>query len=117
MLTKSWQTNKMDDIDLSKKQANVLKIIQEFPSAADDDATLLEQYWIEFDGWDESKGLHWNLSRCTRPETITRRRRELYNLGLIKYSDKSLKRRSKAFRNEVERRKSFVNNIFNRKGK
>jgi hypothetical protein len=89
-------------INLGKKRKNVYDVIQRNPMAANDDAVLLERYWIEVDGWDESKSLYWNLSRCTRPETITRRRRELHNLGLIKYTKKADKQREEAFGNERE---------------
>jgi len=95
-------------IDLSKKQKSVLEVIQRNPGAADDDAILLERYWIEIDGWDESKSLYWNLSRSTRPETITRRRRELHNLNLISYSKDADKKREEAYINERECAQPYV---------
>lgn len=90
-------------INLSNKQQKVLQIIREYPEAANDDAILFDRYWHEIDGWDDTKSLYWNLTKCTRAETITRRRRELYNLGLITYSDEKLKDREEAFTNERER--------------
>lgn len=93
----------MSDINLNSKQRNVLRIINDYPEAANNEAMLLERYWIEIDRWDETKSLYWNLSKVTRPETISRRRRELYNLGLISYSDKTEKERTEAFNNEKER--------------
>lgn len=91
-----------DMLDLNKKQQLVLGVIQRNPRAANDDAVLLERYWIEVDGWGDTKSLYWNLSKSTRPETITRRRRELYNMGLIHYSDGSNRRRTDAFKNELD---------------
>jgi len=88
---------------LSKIQQRVLSVINLYPEAADDDAVLLSNYWLTYDGWDESKSLYWNLSRSTRPETITRRRRELYNLGKITYKKDKLKERTEAFNNERNR--------------
>lgn len=90
--------NKIDK--LNRKQKNVLQIINKYPESANDEAMLLERYWIEIDGWDDTKSLYWNLQRVTRPETISRRRRELFNLGLINYSQKALDDRTEAFENE-----------------
>lgn len=89
-------------MNINKLQQQVLGVIQRTPAAADDDALLLERFWIEVDGWDESKSLYWNLTRCRRPESITRRRRELHNMGLITYSNEALKQREEAFVNERE---------------
>ena len=75
----------------------VVRICNQYPNAADDDSLLLERYWIEIDGWDTTKSLYWNLQRMTNPETITRRRRTAFTLGLITYSDATLKYRTKAF--------------------
>lgn len=89
-------------IDLNKKQRLVYEVIQEYPEAANSEVILLERVW-QREGWDESKSLYWNLSHVTRPETISRRRRELYNLGLITYSTKAETERTEAFNNERER--------------
>lgn len=93
----------MDAIDLNQKQKNVLAVIRENPWTADDEAALLDIYWHKFDDWDDTKSLYWNLSKSTRPETITRRRRELHDMGLITYSKDSQARREEAFNNERER--------------
>ena len=85
---------------LTKQQSLVLGVIRRHPAAADSEMFLLERYWIEVDKWDETKSLYWNLQRSTHAETISRRRRELYNMGLIEYSDKALKSRTKAFKKE-----------------
>lgn len=79
----------------------VVRICNQYPDAANDDSLLLERYWIEIDGWDTTKSLYQNLQRMTNPETITRRRRTAFNLNLITYSDKALKSRTKAFKNEL----------------
>ena len=86
--------------DLGKIQQRVLTVINLFPDAANDDAVLLANYWIMYDQWDESKSLYWNLTKATRPETITRRRRELFNLGLIDYTNEKNQERMEAFKNE-----------------
>lgn len=90
-------------VDLNDKQKKVLGVITRHPEAANNDAILLERYWIEVDHWDENKSLYWNLTKCTRSETITRRRRELHNLGLIEYSKDANKKRTEAFNNERDR--------------
>lgn len=79
----------------------VVRICNQYPKAADDDSLLLERYWVEIDGWDDTKSLYWNLQHMTNPETITRRRRTAFTLGLITYSDATLKYRTKAFKNEL----------------
>ena len=86
--------------DLGKIQRRVLQVITFYPEAANDDAALLSNYWLMYDGWDDSKSLYWNLSRSTRAETISRRRRELFNLGLIQYSETKDKERMDAYKNE-----------------
>lgn len=98
----------MNAIDLNKKQKNVYEVIQRNPGAADDDALLIERYWVEIDGWDESKSLYWNLSKVTRPGTITRRRRELHEAGLITYSKDTNEVRERAMQNERERAESVA---------
>jgi hypothetical protein len=82
-----------------KKLDTVIAVIKEFPEAANNDSILLEKYWLK-EGWDESKSLYWNLSRVTRPETVSRRRREAFNLGLIEYSPEAFKARKKAYERE-----------------
>jgi hypothetical protein len=88
---------------LSGKQKLVYEVIQRTPEAANSEALLLERYWVEVDNWDETKSLYWNLQRVTRPATIERRRRELFNLGLIEYSPEALKSRTEAFKKEVSK--------------
>ena len=88
-------------MNISKKQQLVLDAINEYPEAANDDALLLSVVW-EKEGWCNGAGLYYNLFNVTRPETITRRRRELFNMGLITYSDKALDERTEAFKKEKE---------------
>lgn len=97
----------MSSIDLGKKQRLVYEVIQEFPDAANNEVLLLEQVWLR-EGWNENRSLYDNLSRVSRPETLSRRRRELYNMGLINYSDNALNEREEAFRNERERPKAVA---------
>lgn len=88
--------------ELKGIQRNVYEIVSKYPSAANDDAMLLDIYWHTFDDYRDDKSLYWNLQRVTQPETITRRRRELHNMGLIRYSEQADTRRAEAFRNEKE---------------
>lgn len=89
-----------------KKLDIVVAIIKEFPEAANDDSILLERYWKR-EGWDESKSLFYNLSHVTHPETITRRRRQAFNLGLITYTDKAFEERMDAMKNEREQHSDY----------
>lgn len=92
-------------MDITSKQQLVLLAIQDNPEAANDDALLLSLIW-EREGWDSTKPLSYNLHHVSRPETISRRRRELYNLGLIEYTDKAEKERTEAFKDELEQHSS-----------
>lgn len=86
-------------MNITKKQKLVLDAIKRCPAAANDEALLLEQVWL-VEGWSQSRSLYDNLCRVTRPETISRRRRELYNMGLIEYSENALEERTDAFKQE-----------------
>ena len=83
-------------IDLNTKQQNVLAVIRRNPEAANDDMLLYELYWTEVDNWKPGT----SMRHCTRPETISRRRRELYNMGLISYTEAKDKEREEAFLSE-----------------
>lgn len=87
---------------LTPKQRLVYDAIKEYPEAANDDAILLAAVWHK-EGWHQPLDLEDNLKRVSRPETLSRRRRELFNLGLIEYSPKAMKSRMDAFKNERER--------------
>jgi len=82
---------------LTKRQQAVLDVINRNPGCQNDEALLLERYWVEVDGWDESKSLYWNLQRMTHPESLSRIRRRLHELGHIKYSEEALERRTQQF--------------------
>jgi hypothetical protein len=88
-------------VNISAKQQLVLNAIKNCPEAANNDALLLEQVWKN-EGWSQDRSLYENLCSVTRPETISRRRRELHDMGLIEYSDKADTERFEAFKNEVE---------------
>jgi len=84
---------------LNKKLQLVYDAIQENPGVENDDIRLLEAVWIK-EGWQDGKSLYWNLSRVTRSETVTRRRRDLHVMGLIQYSDEADQARKEAFESE-----------------
>jgi hypothetical protein len=63
------------------------------PAVVDTEIMLLEAIW-KIEGWDESKSLYWNLSLVTHPESLSRARRRLHELGLISYSKDAKKIRS-----------------------
>jgi hypothetical protein len=80
-----------------------MTLYREDPNVVNDEAVLYDRYVHEFDGADDSKSLYWNMSKCTNPETISRRRRELHRDGHIVYSKDAHKKRTEAFKSEVER--------------
>ena len=84
-----------------KKLDIVVSVIKEFPEAANDDPLLYAKYW-EREGWDYSKGIYENLQKVTRPETITRRRRQAHDLGLVTYSEEADRERYKAYKNNPQ---------------
>ena len=92
-------------MNLTRKQQLVLGAINDYPAAANDDALLLSIIWKR-EGFDEkflTSGLYKALKYVTRPETISRRRRELFNMGLIEYTTTALETRTDAFKSELER--------------
>lgn len=78
----------------------VLDVINQYPYLANNDMLLFAAIWNKT--WDNNKKLSENLLNQIHPETITRRRRELYQMGLIKYTTQSLKEREDAFKKELE---------------
>lgn len=84
---------------LNKKLQLVYDVIQNNPGVENDDVRLLEAVWLR-EGWQDDKSLYWNLSRVTRSETVTRRRRDLHVMGLIQYSGEADQARKEAFENE-----------------
>jgi hypothetical protein len=84
---------------------------------ASDDALLIAMYWQP--DWDNTKSLEYNISHLTRPETITRRRRELINEGKIKATKLAESERYEAFINEQAEHSDqagFIDYIENKRG-
>lgn len=79
----------------------VLQAVADNQEAANDDAVLLAMVW-HMQGWDDTRGLYENLKKVSRPESITRRRRELIAEGLIHANERAKARREEAFVNELE---------------
>lgn len=71
-----------------------------------DDALLLAYIWGRL-GWNNDAPLEANLRRMPRPESVTRRRREAFNEGLIKYSKQASDERMNAFQNERDGHSAF----------
>ena len=74
------------ELDFSNDQRNLIYAILV--------KQLLAAVWRE-EGWNDSLTLLDNLKRVSNPETITRARRKLHELGLIEYSDEADARREK----------------------
>lgn len=87
---------------LNRLQQIVYNVIQQFPGVQDDDAALTAAVW-RVTGWSDYATLEENVRLVARPESITRRRRELHQMGLITYSDKAMRRRTEAFINERDK--------------
>ena len=86
-------------------------------NVVNDDANLIASYWRKFDGWSDNRSLEENIKYATRPDTITRRRRELHQMELIQYSDGADTTRKEAYINEVDihsdQYKTLRNILFN----
>ena len=82
---------------LTKKQKVVYDAIQAVPEAANDDKLLLATIWQE--RWIDGLSLYENLKRVPNPESITRSRRKLHEMGYIKYSKEADDRRMEEFNN------------------
>lgn len=79
----------------------ILELYEAAPIIVNDEAVLLGAVWRKC-GWNNSTSLEVNLALLPRPESISRRRRELYNEGLIKYSKDAESVRMEAMENEQE---------------
>jgi predicted transcriptional regulator len=90
---------------LSKKDSLVYQVMQSNPITINNDSLLIASVW-EKEGYDYSKSLYENLKKLTRPETITRSRRRLKELGLITYSEKADKERYEAFKQAKDEHKA-----------
>jgi hypothetical protein len=91
-------------MNISKKQQLVLTVIKANQGCQNNDADLIAAVWKRegFENMYINNGLEYALNHVTRSETITRRRRELYNMGLIEYSEKALDSRTEAFKSELD---------------
>jgi hypothetical protein len=86
---------------LTKNQQLVMTAYNIDNNCVNDEHLLLERVWLE-SGWDDTKSLYWNLQRMPHPESISRARRKLHEMGLIRYSDKALKHRIDAYKDARE---------------
>jgi hypothetical protein len=86
-------------INLKGKLAMIYRVIELNPGVQDSEPALIAAVW-KYEGWNEFDTLERNLQKVTHPETISRRRRELYNRGLIHYSSDALEVREEAYKNE-----------------
>lgn len=91
---------------LTKQQQIVLDTIKLFPGVQNNDAKLIAAVWRR-QKWDDVISLEDNIDRVMRPESITRRRRELHVMGLIEYSQEADKERTEAFINERDSHSSY----------
>lgn len=87
---------------LTKSEQYVLNVIRLNQGVQDNEMKLLEAVWYA-EGYDETKSLYWNLTRCMHAETVARARRKLHELGLIEYSPTALRRRTKRYKAEIDR--------------
>lgn len=101
--------NRLSFMNITAKQKLVLQAIENRPEAADDDAILLSECW-KIEGWDDRYSLEHNLKNVSRPESLTRRRRELFNMGFIEYSGKASSRRMTAYANERDMHSNKITN-------
>ena len=91
---------------LSKSQLLVMNEYNTGPDCVNEEVKLLERVWLS-SGWDSTKSLYWNLQRMPHPESISRARRRLHELGLIKYSDEAMETRVDAYTKDVNRYSNY----------
>jgi hypothetical protein len=84
---------------VNKLQRLVLSVIRDNPGVENDDAALIAAVWRK-QGWSDHNSLEVNIARVSRAESLTRRRRELHEMGLITYSNEADTARREAFINE-----------------
>lgn len=94
-------------MNLTKKRQLVLNVINANPGCQNDAADLIAAVW-RTEGWNDARSLEDNLRKVTRPETITRRCRELHEAGLITYSKEANDIRMEAFTNERDAHSTFT---------
>jgi len=100
-------------MDITKLQQKVLNVMRAVPATANDDALLLAIFWAREA---QAKGreidyveLYSALRGLTRAESITRRARELVEMGLVERSASETKKRRTAANNEVTAHSLKVN--------
>jgi hypothetical protein len=86
-------------MNISKTQQFILKVIEDNPGVQNDEAKLIAAVWRK-QNWTDGRSLEDNLRHVMHPETISRRRRELFNKGLITYSPETMNERTEAFKSE-----------------
>ena len=91
--------------NLTPMQRLVLKACRTQPEAIDDDAVLQATVWL-MEGWSDQRSLLENLRMVPRAATLSRRRRELVEVGILTASDEANAKRHEAFVNELERHSS-----------
>lgn len=77
------------------------------PELVNNDALLLSYVWGRC-GWRDDMPRDWNIVRMPRPESVSRRRREAFNEGLIRYSTDATEKRMEAFINERDSHSNHV---------
>ncbi len=87
---------------LTKNQQLVMTAYEADPNCVNEENLLLEAVWIS-QGWDNTKSLYWNLSRVSHPESLSRARRKLHELGLITYSKDAENARYSAYKKDTNR--------------
>lgn len=87
---------------LTKNERYVLQVIRDNEGVQNDEMRLLEAVYLS-QGWDDTRSLYWNLTRVMHPESVARARRKLHEYGLTEYSPDALNRRTKRYKQEVER--------------
>lgn len=87
-----------------KVSQEILLLFMEDETIVNDDWRLIAAIWRNR-GWNDWIGLEDNLPKMPSVESITRARRKLHEIGLIKYNKEALDRRTKDFRkyrNEID---------------
>jgi len=95
---------------LTKTQQFVLDVINANDGVQNDEAYLIAAVW-RTQGWSDHRSLEDNIRFAMHPESISRRRRDLFNFGLIKYSDKAMQTRTEAFKNELEAHSDYEHSM------
>lgn len=86
----------MQEHKLNLQQRKVLDVIKGNPGVQNNDAKLIAAVW-RWQGWNDLLTLEQNIMRVMRPDSVTRRRRELHEYGLITYSKEADQERTEAF--------------------